>query len=589
MGICETCKGKGGKGNIPSQTPPQLLGKTNLSNIENSICKINGDTIGTGFFCKIECNNKKIPVLMTNYHVINDKFLEDNQSLKVYIKNDYHTININKDSKIYSSTDNEYDIMIIKINKDNKDIKNYLEIDSNIYKKDSLLTYKNECVYILHYPNHSEKVNFSYGNGVEKEGKYDIKHKCNTQPGSSGAPILSSLTNKVIGIHKGFIPKESESFNVGTFLKFPLDELNQKLLKDSKSKKNFIVAELCIKEEDINKDIRILNSYEEYMRENLPEFNLEEEYMNEKEINKCRIKINGETIPFTYCHKFRAKGNYTIKYSFMNYITKANNMFFGCSSLTNINLLSFNSENITNMSNMFLGCYSLINIDFSNFNTENAINMEGMFKGCSSLKNLNLSNFRTQDVIIMNSMFEGCSSLINIDLSNFNTEKVTEMICMFHKCSSLISIDLSNFNTENVTNMNGMFLQCSSLKNINLSKFNTEKVTKMFYMFGGCSSLIDINLSNFRTHNVITMQGMFLGCSSLIDINLSNFNTEKVFTMQDMFSGCSSLKNINLSNFNTKNVFCICNIFVGCFSLKLENIITNDIRILLEFKSYHYN
>ena len=33
MGICETCKGKGGKGNIPSQTPSQLLGKTNLSNI----------------------------------------------------------------------------------------------------------------------------------------------------------------------------------------------------------------------------------------------------------------------------------------------------------------------------------------------------------------------------------------------------------------------------------------------------------------------------------------------------------------------------------------------------------------------------
>ena len=160
MGICETCRGKGGKGKIPGKTPPQLLEKTNLSDLENYICKIYSDIIGTGFFCKIECNNKKIPVLITNYHVINDKFLEDNKYLKVYIKNNYHIININKDSKIYSSIRDKYDIMIIKINKDNKDIRNYLEIDSNIYKEDSLLTYQNEDIYILHYPNNLKKYIF---------------------------------------------------------------------------------------------------------------------------------------------------------------------------------------------------------------------------------------------------------------------------------------------------------------------------------------------------------------------------------------------------------------------------------------------
>ena len=583
MGICDNgvIKQK-----IPGARPPELLEKTNLSFMEKYICKINGLKTGTGFFCKIECNDKKIPVLMTNYHIINDKFLEDNKYLKVYIKNDYHIININKDSKIYSSIKEKYDIMIIKINKDNKDIKNYLEIDLNIYKENSLLTYEKEDIYILHYKD-CKKAHISYGKGIKKKDKYDIKHMCITGFGSSGAPILSFSTNKVIGIHKGYI--ENESYNIGTFLKFPLDKLNQKLINDSKSKKNYIVAELCIKEEDINKDIRILNSYEEYMRVNLPKYNLKEEYMNEKEIKKCRITINDETIPFTYCHKFRAKGIYIIKYSFKNYLTKTNHMFFGCSSLTNINLSSFNGENVTNMSNMFLGCSSLINIDFSNYNTENVTNMEWIFANCSSLKNLNLSNFRTQDVIIMNSMFEGCSSLTNISLSNFNTENVTEMICMFSKCSSLIKIDLSNFNTKNVTNMSGMFLGCSSLKDINLSNFNTENVTTMYYMFGGCSSLKDIYLSNFRTQNVVIMSGMFFQCSSLINLDLSNFNTENVKTMYGMFLGCSSLKIINLSNFNTKSVFDLWDIFAGCSSLKIENIITKDIRILLEFKSYHFN
>ena len=33
-----------------------------------------------------------------------------------------------------------------------------------------------------------------------------------------------------------------------------------------------------------------------------------------------------------------------------------------------------------------------------------------MFSGCSSLKELNLSNFNTNNVIIMRGMFSGCSN-----------------------------------------------------------------------------------------------------------------------------------------------------------------------------------
>ena len=224
MGVCETCTGIGDKPKMQEAPLPQLLEKTNLSYMDNCICKINGNTIGTGFFCKIEYNKRTIPVLMTNYHVINDKYLEINEYLKVYIKNDSHIININKDSKIYSSE--RYDIMIIKLNNDNKDIKNYLEIDSNIYKRDSLSRYKKENIYILHYPN-SQKPYISYGNGIKKEGQNNIKHMCSTQSGSSGAPILSSLTHKVIGIHKAHIKSENISYNMGTFLKYPLDELKK--------------------------------------------------------------------------------------------------------------------------------------------------------------------------------------------------------------------------------------------------------------------------------------------------------------------------------------------------------------------------
>ena len=54
---------------------------------------------------------------------------------------------------------------------------------------------------------------------------------------------------------------------------------------------------------------------------------------------------------------------------------------------------------------------------------------------CSSLKELNLSNFNTNNVTNMIGMFSGCSSLKELNLSNFNTNNVTDMEGMFYECS----------------------------------------------------------------------------------------------------------------------------------------------------------
>ena len=59
---------------------------------------------------------------------------------------------------------------------------------------------------------------------------------------------------------------------------------------------------------------------------------------------------------------------------------------------------------------MFNGCSSLKELNLSNFNTNNVTDMEYMFYVCSSLKELNLSNFNTNNVINMSWMFGGCSA-----------------------------------------------------------------------------------------------------------------------------------------------------------------------------------
>ena len=205
---------------------PEPLEKTGLKDMGKFICRVNGNLTGTGFFCKIPYKNRIFYTLITNYHIIDDNFLENNEYLTLYIDIDKRkSIDISINRKIYSSIINKYDIMILKLEK--KDgIDNFLELDRSIFEFDSEKTYKNEPIYILHYPN-AGKACVSYGKGIEKENEFDIKHNCNTEIGSSGAPILTKLNNTVIGIHKAFIQKRSGNFNIGTFLKFPLNELSQ--------------------------------------------------------------------------------------------------------------------------------------------------------------------------------------------------------------------------------------------------------------------------------------------------------------------------------------------------------------------------
>ena len=209
-----------------------LLCESEYKSKGNCICKIDGSKAGTGFFCKIERGEELIPVLITNYHVIDDNYMKQNKYLKFYINDKSHIIDLNSESKIYSSSNNEYDMMIIRLKEGQ--VNNYLDIDENIFEDNSENYYENDSIYILHYAN-AEEAKVSFGKGIKKVDNYDIKHLCHTEPGSSGGPILSRMTNKVIGIHKGSIGRGKCDYNIGTFLKYPLNEVkNQNKPKENR-------------------------------------------------------------------------------------------------------------------------------------------------------------------------------------------------------------------------------------------------------------------------------------------------------------------------------------------------------------------
>ena len=159
------------------------------------------------------------------------------------------------------------------------------------------------------------------------------------------------------------------------------------------NKNNIIIGEIYIKKEDINKDIRIINSFENVKREkNWKDRDDDIKYLNEKEIKEnIEIKINGKIIEFTYYYQFNKEGKYKIEYSFKNNLTKTCYMFSDCNSLISLDLSNFNTQNVTNMYCMFNGCSSLNSIDVTKFNIQNVSDMSYMFSVCNSLKKQNIN------------------------------------------------------------------------------------------------------------------------------------------------------------------------------------------------------
>ena len=308
---------------------------------------------------------------------------------------------------------------------------------------------------------------------INKEKGYEIKLLY------LGKYLEEIENDKNIIIKENKIPDsefKNQLMEFGLIEKEKIESINIKTLYNSYKKyekeieNNFIIGEINIGPEDINKDIQIINSFENY--KSMKRYKEEDDdwkYENEEQIKaNIEIKINEKKIEFNYTYKFEKEGKYKIEYLFNLNLTKTNHLFYYCSRLIYLNFSNFNTGNITDMSRMFEGCNSLKYLELSNFNTQNVTNMTGMFDGCESLISLNLTNFKTQNVIDMSYMFSNCKSLTKLDLSNFNTHCVTDMSSMFEYCVSLNHLDLSNFNTENVKDMSGMFLGTDSLEKENI-------------------------------------------------------------------------------------------------------------------------
>ena len=123
-------------------------------------------------------------------------------------------------------------------------------------------------------------------------------------------------------------------------------------------------------------------------------------------------------------------------------------MFKGCANLSAVeNIKSIKTINCTSFKEMFYGCSSLTELDLSTWSlptaTNSAINMIQMFYGYTNLTYIDLSGWDTQEVKYTTSMFQGCSNLTTILVgTNWSRDGISNTLIdyqnMFDGCEKLI-------------------------------------------------------------------------------------------------------------------------------------------------------
>ena len=139
-----------------------------INQMNDGICRIyNNNRNSTGFFVKIPYKTNKLPVLITNSHVINKYDILNKNIISIYINNDksLKKIKLDNNRKIY--TNEKYDSTIIEIKENSDKLNNkYLELDDEMINYSKLnikedlnylnYIYHNYSIYILNYHKDNE-------------------------------------------------------------------------------------------------------------------------------------------------------------------------------------------------------------------------------------------------------------------------------------------------------------------------------------------------------------------------------------------------------------------------------------------------
>ena len=121
--------------------------------------------------------------------------------------------------------------------------------------------------------------------------------------------------------------------------------------------------------------------------------------------------------------------------------TSLQGLFYHCNRLKRVDFSKSNTNRCVTFESLLDGCSSLTEACFGGkFSTCSETSFKEMFRDCSSLTSLNLSSFDTLKVRDLNMMFYGCSSLVTLDLNNWDLNNRQTYSDMFSSCVHLTKL-----------------------------------------------------------------------------------------------------------------------------------------------------
>lgn len=305
-------------------------------------------------------------------------------------------------------------------------------------------------------------------------------------------------------------------------------------------------------------------------------------------------------------------------------VTNMSYMFYGCESLTDLDLSHFNTTAVTNMNDLLNGCSRLRSLDISSFDMTNASRTSRMFNGCTALKKLTVGNnsavptlhgigkpfapcwlivgdgFPTAKlgeadewgVYRWNSGYFTTRQSIELPVAEYSWTPADGFITLTFACQDVDVTTLGGGTSALYTMPESGSPEWSDHdigKAVFDKSFAKYKPTSLSGWFKDNRSLTEIDgLENLNTSEVTRMDSMFYSCESLKSINLSLLNTSKVTNMDVMLAGCSSLKTLDLSSLALDSLKSCQYICSSCDSLRTLNVGSHDLSVFGDRHQFNY-
>lgn len=252
--------------------------------------------------------------------------------------------------------------------------------------------------------------------------------------------------------------------------------------------------------------------------------------------------------------------------------TDFSDVFQDCSSLKEIDMTGWDTSKGTTFAQMLFNCKSLERVDLSPLVTSSSTTFRQMLYGCLSLKEIDLSGFKTGRAKSFASMLNGCSSLERVDVTGFDLSSAEDLSMFFFNCKSLTEAGLATTGMSKVKTLYGAFGGCSSLRSVDVSALDVASVTNFAYCFSNCGKLERLDLSGWDASSARNLNHFLSGCASLAELDLSGLHTEGVTDFGYFLYGCKSLKELDLTGISTASASSGYGMFSGMSSLRTVRI-----------------